>query len=118
MHICELHGVYCLNMHDFVILSVIDGQLVAELNDHGGDYEVSDDKTISLTFSLVPVPRAVRVTGLDSDVDKGTLRNYFNSPKMAADLKTPLLIEDIREIHSGSAVIKFRIAEGAMLLHI
>ena len=95
---------------------ITDAALVADLNEFGRDYEVSDDEIVSLTFSLIPVSRSIRVTGLDLKVDKGMLRNYFNSIHKTAQMQRPVLVEDIKQIGGGAAVIKFRRTEGMTLV--
>jgi O-acetyl-ADP-ribose deacetylase (regulator of RNase III) len=87
--------------------TIVDSLLVDDLNKNGAEYEGNKVDT-HLQYSLIPVSRAVQLSGLESCIDKGTLRNYFNSLYHSGKLSRPLLVEDIQVSQGGSAVVEFR----------
>ena len=93
----------------------IDSSLVDNLNEKGSDYEGSGEKFIRLVYSLLPVPRSVRLSRLDYTIDRGALRNYFNILHQKASIRRPLLVDHIRTSGDGFAIIEFRTVEGKWL---
>ena len=100
--------------HD-ISLYFVDSSLVDELNEIGSEYEGSGETHTRLVYSLVPVPRSVQLSGLDSSIDKGALRNYFNALHRKVNMKRPLLVDDIQTPGNGFAVVGFRTVEGKVL---
>jgi hypothetical protein len=92
--------------------TIVDSSLVDELNESGSEYEGDGEKYTRLHYSLIPTSRSVQLKGLDPSVDRGTLRNYFNTLHDKVNLERPLLVDDIRVSRDGLAVVRFRTAEG------
>jgi deltex-like protein len=95
--------------------TIVDYSLVKELNETGSEYEGTGEKCIQLVYSLIPSPRSIRLTGLDSTIDKGAIRNYINTFHHEVRVSRPLLVNDISFSgdHSGErcAIIEFRTVE-------
>ena len=91
---------------------IIDAALVDTLNERGSDYEGAGEQYTHLTYSLVPVPRSLQLSGLDSTIDKGALRNYFGMFHRKVTVKRQLLVDHIKMSGGGLAIVQFRTVEG------
>lgn len=86
--------------------------LVEELNRDISVYEGAGDVDTLLTYSLVPICRSLRLRGLEATIDKGAVRNYFDKLRQDAKMQRPVLVDDIKMAGDGSAIVRFRIADG------
>ena len=95
---------------------VVDERLLEDLSSEVGDYESADGSATTLNFEMIPQTRTVELSGLDSTVHKGIIRNYFQVLQQNKSVAQPLLIEEIRTtgggLPDGHALIKFRTVEG------
>ena len=57
----------------------------------------------------------MQLRGLDSSIDKGTLRNYFNTLHRKVNMRRPLMVDEIQTTGNGFAVVGFRTVEGKVL---
>jgi poly [ADP-ribose] polymerase 10/14/15 len=97
--------------------NIADERLVKDLSKEGSLFYDSDDddddSPIKLSFQLVPHSRTVQLEGLDSSVNKGSIRRYFQVLQQQEHMTQPLLIEDIQTGRpEGTALVTFRTIEG------